>query len=257
MPRMQGLFFGSGLDNTLQTTVSGSLAFSNPTAGVGGGDGDTNEDLRRKSIAQYPTQLRTVTKDDYAIRSLSLPSKYGKISKVYVTKDSLISDNSQEERYDTNALALYILSQNSINDLTKADPALKQNLITFLSEYRMLTDAIRIKDAFIINIALDFEILILPNYNNSDVILDCITSLQEYFNRDNWQLNEPILVRDLYVRLDQITGVQTVKNIFISKSTLGYGTVSILGIKQVKNCYRGEAMIIYHSIFVIPCRALP
>ena len=74
-------FFGSGLDSTLQETVSGSLAFSNAEAATGGGDGDTNEDIRRKSIAQYPTQLRTVTKDDYAIRALSLPSKYGKISK--------------------------------------------------------------------------------------------------------------------------------------------------------------------------------
>ena len=206
-------FFGSGLDNTLQTTVSGSLAFSNPTAGVGGGDGDTNEDLRRKSIAQYPTQLRTVTKDDYAIRSLSLPSKYGKISKVYVTQDSLISDNSQEERYDTNALALYILSQNSINDLTKADPALKQNLITFLSEYRMLTDAIRIKDAFIINIGLNFDIILLPEYNTQTVLNACVNALIDYFDIDKWQINQPILINNVRNIIDNIEGVQTVKRV--------------------------------------------
>ncbi len=211
-------FFGSGLDNTLQTTVSGSLAFSNPTAGVGGGDGDTNEDLRRKSIAQYPTQLRTVTKDDYAIRSLSLPSKYGKISKVYVTQDSLISDNSQEERYDTNALALYILSQNSINDLTKADPALKQNLITFLSEYRMLTDAIRIKDAFIINIGLNFDIILLPEYNTQTVLNACVNALIDYFDIDKWQINQPILINNVRNIIDNIEGVQTVKRVeFINK----------------------------------------
>jgi len=206
-------FFGSGLDNTLQTTVSGSLAFSNPTAGVGGGDGDTNEDLRRKSIAQYPTQLRTVTKDDYAIRSLSLPSKFGKISKVYVTQDSLISDNSQEERYDTNALALYILSQNSINDLTKADPALKQNLITFLSEYRMLTDAIRIKDAFIINIGLNFDIILLPEYNTQTVLNACVNALIDYFDIDKWQINQPILINNVRNIIDNIEGVQTVKRV--------------------------------------------
>jgi len=211
-------FFGSGLDNTLQTTVSGSLAFSNPTAGVGGGDGDTNEDLRRKSIAQYPTQLRTVTKDDYAIRSLSLPSKYGKISKVYVTQDSLISDNSQEERYDTNALALYILSQNSINDLTKADPALKQNLITFLSEYRMLTDAIRIKDAFIINIGLNFDVILLPEYNTQTVLNACVNALINYFDIDKWQINQPILINNVRNIIDNIEGVQTVKRVeFINK----------------------------------------
>ena len=130
-------FFGSGLDNTLKTTVSGSLAFSNPEAATGGGDGDTNEDIRRKSIAQYPTQLRTVTKDDYAIRSLSLPSKYGKISKVYVTQENQEISQNSEELYDTNTLSLYILSQNNINDLVIADPALKENLRVFLAEYRM------------------------------------------------------------------------------------------------------------------------
>ena len=80
----------------------------------------------------------------------------------------------------------------------------------------MIGDSIEIKDAYIINIGIDFEIVVLPNFNNSDVILNCIKSFQEYFNRDKWQLNEPILIRDLYVRLDQILGVQTVKNITIS-----------------------------------------
>jgi hypothetical protein len=65
-------FFGNNLDATLSSTVQSSLAFNNLQPAIGGGDGDTNEDIRRKSIAQYPTQLRTVTKDDYAIRALSL-----------------------------------------------------------------------------------------------------------------------------------------------------------------------------------------
>jgi hypothetical protein len=155
-------FAGSNLDSTLQSTVRNSLAFTNNKPAVGGGDGDTNEDVRRKSIAQYPTQLRTVTLDDYSIRALSLPSKYGKISKVYITQESNRKDNTQEERYDTNALSLYILSQNNIKDLTIADPALKSNLKTFLNEYRMLTDAIRIKDAFIINIGINFDVILLP-----------------------------------------------------------------------------------------------
>ncbi len=211
-------FFGSGLDSTLQETVSGSLAFSNAEAATGGGDGDTNEDIRRKSIAQYPTQLRTVTKDDYAIRSLSLPSKYGKVAKVYVTQDSLINDNSQEERYDTNALALYILSQNNVNDLITADPALKQNLITFLGEYRMLTDAIRVKDAFIINIGLNFDVILLPNYNAQTVLNACVNALKDYFDIDKWQINQPILINNVRNVIDNVEGVQTVKKLeFINK----------------------------------------
>ena len=211
-------FFGSGLDSTLQETVSGSLAFSNAEAATGGGDGDTNEDIRRKSIAQYPTQLRTVTKDDYAIRALSLPSKYGKISKVYVTQENQEAIKNSEELYDTNTLSLYVLSQNNVNDLIVADPALKENLRIFLAEYRMLTDAIRIKDAFIINIGVNFDVILLPNFNTQTVLNACINALKDYFDIDKWQINQPILINNVRNVIDNVDGVQTVKNLeFINK----------------------------------------
>ena len=208
-------FFGSNLDSTLQSTVRNSLAFTNDKPAIGGANGDTNEDIRRKSIAQYPTQLRTVTLDDYSIRSLSLPSKYGKISKVYVSQEDGRRNKAQEERYDTNALALYLLSSNSQGNLTVADPALKENLKTFLGEYRMLTDAVRIKDAFVINIGVEFDIIVQPNFNNRLIINNCIDALKAYFDIDKWQINQPILINNVRNVIDNVEGVQTVKKLQI------------------------------------------
>ena len=208
-------FFGSNLDSTLQSTVRNSLAFTNDKPAIGGANGDTNEDIRRKSIAQYPTQLRTVTLDDYSIRALSLPSKYGKISKVYVAQEDGRRNKAQEERYDTNALALYLLSSNSQGNLTIADPALKENLKTFLGEYRMLTDAVRIKDAFVINIGVEFDIIIQPNFNNRLIINNCIDALKAYFDIDKWQINQPILINNVRNVIDNVEGVQTVKKLQI------------------------------------------
>ena len=210
-------FFGSNLDATLQSTVRDSLAFANPNPATGGGDGDTNEDIRQNAIAQYPTQLRTVTKDDYSIRSLSLPSKYGVVSKVYVTQDAAISPNRRtpEEKYDTNLLSLYLLSKNTTGKLSIADPALKQNLITYLGEYRMLTDAVVIKDAFIINIGVNFDVILQPNFNNRVVLNNCINALIDYFDIDKWQINQPILINNVRNVIDNIEGVQTVKKLQI------------------------------------------
>ena len=208
-------FFGASLDSTLQTTVRNSLAFNNSKPATGGGDGDTNEDIRQNAISQYPTQLRTVTKDDYSIRALSLPSKYGVISKVYVSQEDGRRDRSFEERYDTNALALYMLSKNTNNKLSKADRALKQNLKTYLNEYRMLTDALRIKDAFIINFGINFDVILLPNFNNRIVLNNCITALINYFDIDKWQINQPILLSNVRNIIDQVEGVQTVKKLEI------------------------------------------
>jgi hypothetical protein len=89
----------------------------------------------------------------------------------------------------------------------------------------MVNDSIKLKDAFIINIGVDFDIVVLPNYNNDEVLLKCIQTIQNYFKIDNWQVNQPIILRDLYVGLDNIDGVQTVKNISITNKTdvaLGY-----------------------------------
>jgi len=208
-------FFGANLDSTLQSTVRNSLAFNNPKPATGGGDGDSNEDIRQNSVSQYPTQLRTVTRDDYAIRALSLPSKYGVVSKVYVSQEDGRRNRSQEERYDTNALALYLLSKNTNNKLSVADRALKENLKTYLGEYRMLTDALRIKDAFIINIGVNFDIILLPNFNNRIVLNNCINALINYFNIDKWQINQPILLSNIRNIIDQVEGVQTVKKLEI------------------------------------------
>ena len=101
------------------------------------------------------------------------------VSKVYITQDANTSPNvlTIEDRYDTNALSLYILSKNSTSNLTIADPALKQNLSTYLAEYRLITDAVRIKDAFIINIGVNFDIIAQPNFNNRIILNNCINAL--------------------------------------------------------------------------------
>jgi hypothetical protein len=211
-------FAGSGLDPNLQNTVLNSLAFTNEVAAVGGGDGDTNEEIRQNSLAMYPTQLRTITEDDYIIRTLSLPSKYGLISKAFITQDMGISVNYPTDLLATqnpNALSLYVLSRNTTGNLTVSSPALKQNIKTFLSEYRMLTDAVNIKDAFIINIGVNFDIIVRPNYNNKLVINNCLNVLQSYFDIDKWQINQPIILSDIYSNLDQVDGVQTVQKVEI------------------------------------------
>jgi phage-related baseplate assembly protein len=154
-----------------------------------------------------------------------MPSDYGSVSKAYIEQPKL-TDN-QVSTIET--LNLYILSQNSNGQLDYAGNVLKNNLRTYLSQYRMIGDNIEIKDAFIINIGVNFEIIVTPQFNNNEVLLACITAFQTYFNINNWQLNQPIMLRDLYILLDKIKGVQTVKNVSIENKaglSLGYSEYS-------------------------------
>jgi hypothetical protein len=215
-------FLNSNLNATTANTIFNSLAVTNPEAADGGGDGDTIEELRQNTSANFATQLRNVTQDDYLVRSLSMPAKYGVIAKAYIEPTKAISLSAGESN---SVLDLYVLSYNATNKLTTASTALKQNLTTYLSQYRMVNDAVNIKDAFIINIGVNFDIIVLPEYNSNQVLFDCIEALKTYFRIDNWQINQPIILRELYILLDKIVGVQTVKNIEVSNfvgTNLGY-----------------------------------
>jgi hypothetical protein len=201
--------------------VYNSLTTTNITSANGGKGGDTLEEIRQNTLALVASQQRSVTADDYLIRALSMPSDYGAISKALIEQPKL-TDN-QVSTIET--LNLYVLSLNSQGQLDYASSTLKNNLRTYLSQYRMIGDNIEIRDAFIINIGVDFDIIVLPEYNNSEVLLTCITALQDYFRLNKWQINQPIMLRDLYIILDKISGVQTVKTISISNkagNTLGY-----------------------------------
>ena len=204
-------FLKGGLNGTIAQYVFNSIAGNNPIAASGGKDGDTPDEIRNNAISQFSTQMRNVTQDDYLVRALSMPGKYGKISKAITQKPNADEANT--------TLDIYVLSENIDNHLTLASNTLKNNLKNYINEYRMIGDTISIKNAFIINFAIDFEIVTYPNYNNNQVLQRCISALAGYFNIFKWQINQPIITPDLNVLLDAIDGVQTVKQINFTNKT--------------------------------------
>ena len=219
-------FLNSNLDPVAASTVFNSVRMSNPNAADGGGDGDTLQEIRENASANFGAQLRNVTQDDYLVRALSMPSKYGVISKAFIEPTKLQNISAGESN---SVLDLYVLSYNVNNQLSLCSKALKQNLSTYLSVYRMVNDSINIKDGFIINIGVNFDIIVLPEFNNNQVLQRCILALQNYFAIDNWSINQPIILRNIFVLLDRIEGVQTVKTIDIINKvgeSLGYSQYS-------------------------------
>ena len=201
-------FLKSGLNTNTAQYVFNSIAANNSQAASGGGAGDSITEIRQNTISNFSTQLRNVTADDYLVRSLSMPARYGDISKAFVERP--------KGNYSNTTLDIYALTYDGNKNLKVPSMALKQNLKTYLNQYKMVGDSVSIKDGFIINIGCDFEIITLPNVNNNEVLRACIEALQTYFNIDNWQINQPIILRDINVLLDQITGVQTVKRVTIN-----------------------------------------
>jgi hypothetical protein len=200
------------------TTFSNTLVSNNTEPASGGGDGDSVDDLRLNTQLQFSSQLRAVTQEDYLARTLCMPSRFGKVAKAYVTKDDATFKNYLEKNStdkDPLSISLYVLGLNSNGTLEVPSPSLMKNIQSYIFEYRMMTDSVNIKPAYIVNIGCNFDVICRPNYNGQDVIARSLIALQDYFNIGNWQINQPIILGDVYSLLDQVEGIQTVKKVEI------------------------------------------
>ena len=200
-----------------------SVAVTNPEAAQGGRSFETTEEIRQNAMAAYGSQMRAVTREDYIGRLYSMPPRYGSISKAYIVQDYQLSSYTAEAEAEANPLALnlYVLSYDKSKHLITAGEATKENIKQYLSQYRLMTDAINIKDGFVINIGINFEVIAIPSYNSNEVLLKCITALKQKFKIDRIQFNEPILISEIYSALSAIDGVQSVTNVAITNKVGG------------------------------------
>lgn len=207
------------LDANLVTSMRNSIRFNNSQPSSGGGPGETTEQIRLQALANFPTQNRNVTKADYLVRTLSMPAKYGYVSKAYVAQDYLVSNDTDKQNFITNnplALSVYILSTDLNGKITRASNAMKQNLKTYLAYHKMASDAILIKDAYYANIKVSFDITVSPSYNSQEVLTRAINTIKNYFDTDKWSINQPIILSNIYNLIGTVMGVQSVIKVDIT-----------------------------------------
>ncbi len=118
--------------------------------------------------------------------------------------------SNENEKNNPFAINLYLLGYDNNGRLTQLNRAVKENLKTYLNEYRILTDGINFNDGFIINIGVEFEIIVYPNYNKSEVVGKCIAQLKDYFNIDKWTFNRTINLSEVELALANVEGVSSV-----------------------------------------------
>ncbi len=198
------------------TFVKSTVAMNNPEPAKGGKAKQDIEVVRQNAIANFASQNRMMTREDYIARCYMMPARFGSISKAYIIAD--MQQDSEDKTYPRDtisnpmALNLYTLAYNDDKQLVPLNNALKQNLKTYLDQFRMLTDAINIKTAHIVNVGINFEIIPMPNINSQEVVLRCIEKLKNIFHVDRMQINGPVNISNIITEIDQIKGVQSVGN---------------------------------------------
>ena len=217
-----------------------SVAVTNSEPATGGKSKDNIESIRQNAMAAFAAQNRAITREDYIARVYAMPSRYGSVAKAYIVGDTQI--NVSDQTYPSDiidnpyALNLYLLAYNTSGQFVESNQALKENIRTYISQYRMLTDAINCKTAFIINLAVDFEIITRPNFNSNEVILACIAKLKTLLSNERMQINGPIDISSLMTSLDKVNGVQSVVDFDFTNKVGGVYSSNIYNVKSaIKN----------------------
>ena len=229
----------TGLDTALVNESFASISVNNTSPATGGKGAETIDEIKENVKQYFQAQSRAVTKQDYVTRIYSLPAKYGNVAKVYITQDDQLNSGEgviqgdvltpevlQTEFIDKGeslkvsdlevrvpnpmALNFYVLGYNNNKQLVNVNEATKRNIKSYMGQYRILTDAINLKNAYVINIGVRFTIYAKRGYNKEEVIFNCIQKVKEYFNVDKWQINQPIILSDVAYQISLVDGVNSV-----------------------------------------------
>ncbi len=260
----------NAVDFTIYTQIKNSVAIDNEIPGTGGRGAESLEEIRQNSLANFGSQNRAVTANDYQVRALSMPSKFGAVAKAFAVADGTLDNNSpasilaspnhlqeftdlvmsfvnkpdseepteqsvkqditrfligktsnENEKNNPFAINLYLLGYNVNGHLTGLSRGVKENLKTYMNEYRLLTDGINMLDGFVINIGIEFEIITFGNYNKSEIVTRCIDELKQYFSVDNWTFNQTINLSEVELLIANVEGVSSVPMLKITNKCGG------------------------------------
>jgi len=215
--------------NLLETTppsraaVVNSVEVTNEQPFVGEVKLDQTEELRNNTLGYYAAQNRAVSLLDYQSIIYGMPAKFGRVKRCFITQD-----NDSLKRN----INLYIISQDNNGFLAPSNTTLKENLKTWLSQYKMINDTIDVLDATIVNVAIDFNIVANPDYDKIDVLNSALTTIQAEFIK-KLEIGESFPIAKIYNMLNKLNGVQDTTSVKVSAKIGGFYSNASLNLDKM------------------------
>ena len=190
----------TGPNPTVNERVRRSLRVTNAVPAVGGSEAPSVEELRHLIKYNFASQNRSVTIKDYVAQFLKMPGKYG-----------LPFRWSVQER--SNKVVITTIGLNNQGKLSNiSSNTLKQNMATWLADYRMINDYVEINDGSIINLGLDIDLFVDKSFNQSEVVNNTIRQVIQYFDVKKWSMGQDIYISQLVENINNVAGVLNVVN---------------------------------------------
>jgi len=205
------------VDTTVQT-VNNSLEVSDEKPILGDITYPNSEEVKQRIYDTFPTQNRAVTQTDYESLCYRMPAKFGSIKRVSAQRDP----NSQKRNIN-----MYVISEDKFGKLIKTNSTIKNNLKTWLNNYRMISDTVDILDPFILNLGINFMIKAKPGTNKFSTLDAAISAVKTYLS-GTYYIGQTFSISDIYQALKDVPDVLDALDVtVISKTGVGYSEAQI------------------------------
>ena len=191
----------NGPNENFNSQVQQSLRVTNVTPAIGGADQPSIEELRNMVAYNFSAQDRAVTLNDYKSLIETMPSTYGAPAKVNVMEED-------------NKVKIKLLSYDENGNLTDiVSNTLKNNILNYLSEYRMINDYIDITSGQVIDLGLEIDLIVDKNEKTSDILRTTIQNTIEFFAIEKRKMGDPLFIGDLMREIGAVSGVVNVVDV--------------------------------------------
>ena len=195
----------ASLSAAITQNIFDSVTCSNGEQASGGEEAESVESIRENAVYNMNSQMRCVTLQDYQTRIMSMPSQFGSVFRSFVRKDP------------TNNLGvqLYVTTRNSVGQLSYPSTVIKNNIETYIKNFKSFSDTIRITDGRIINIGVNFTVVPNADANESETLMECMLVLQRIFDTTRTNFNDSVIIPEIQASLQSLQKVRSVPEVKI------------------------------------------
>jgi hypothetical protein len=184
-----------------QARVVSSVQVTNVTAAVGGSNPPSIEEVRNLVTFNFSSQNRAVTIGDYYALINKMPGIYGVPAKVGVLELN-------------NQIYIALLSQDTNGKMTQLVPeVLKENIRTYLNDFRMTNDSLTVQTAKVIDLRFDVSVTLEKSTNQNAIIADIIDTIASYMTPLGRELGQNVIVSEIRKIVQELRGVVSVSDI--------------------------------------------
>jgi hypothetical protein len=209
----------NGSNQSINAAVRNSLVVNNAFPALGGRNGPSVEEIRYMVKYNFSAQNRAVTIKDYQSRIGLMPGQFGVPFRCGVFEEQ-------------NKVKVYVMGLDASSKLSnESTSALRENIATYLSDYRMLNDYISVSNGKIINLGFEIDLYVDKKMPQSQIITEVITNVKDYMDINKFDMGDNIYLSPLIETINNVGGVLNVIDLRVYNK-VGSGKYSLNEISQ-------------------------